>query len=69
MRINELFDLDNPLSAVDDVLSGASKIFKGKSKDNRTQGQSQTKQQSTDNANWCANPKNKKNPNYKKICK
>lgn len=29
MRINELFDLDNPLSAVDDVLSGASNLFTG----------------------------------------
>jgi len=69
MRINELFDLDNPMGAVDDVLGGVSNLFKGKSKDNNTRSQSQRKQQSADNANWCSNPKNKKNPNYKKICR
>ena len=57
------------MGAVDYVLGGVSNLFKGKSKDNNTRSQSQRKQQSADNANWCSNPKNKKNPNYKKICR
>ena len=69
MKLAELFDLDNPMSVVDDVLSGASNMFKKKNNDNRTTSKSQKQQQNSDNAQWCANPKNKKNPNYKKICK
>lgn len=69
MKIIEFFDLDNPLGAVDDVIGGVGKLFTGKAKDNRTKQIYNKKQQNADNAKWCANPKNKKNINYKKICK
>ena len=71
MKLNEITDitefdlLTNPLGAVSDMI-GATKFRK--SSDNKSNKPMRSKSQNDDNAKWCANPANKKNPNYKKIC-